>query len=130
VAALDYLHFHGIVHGDIKPDNMLLSSSGVVKLTDFGSARFMGQGEVMTQTMGTPACMAPEMCGGGSYRWAWHPVECLFDWNTLIPCGVTLGPALACAPPMLRGTSVQCAIFCSHSKAPIPGEACCMPWLE
>lgn len=65
---LDYLHAHKIAHGDLKPDNLLLASSGHIKIADFGSSQLTRRGEVVKRTTGTPAFMAPELCSGEAYH--------------------------------------------------------------
>ncbi|GLJ17288.1 hypothetical protein SUGI_0300110 [Cryptomeria japonica] len=57
---IDYLHKEGFVHCDIKGKNVLLGSSGVVKLADFGSAKRITDGSGV-QLRGTPLWMAPEV---------------------------------------------------------------------
>ncbi|KXZ56467.1 hypothetical protein GPECTOR_1g418 [Gonium pectorale] len=62
IKALDYLHSHKVVHGDLKPENVLMAASGEVKLSDFGCSKVFATGnEYLERCNGTPAFLAPEM---------------------------------------------------------------------
>lgn len=65
---LSYLHANKIAHGDLKPDNFLLSTAGHLKIADFGSSQLTRAGHLARRTTGTPAFMAPEMCAGQEYH--------------------------------------------------------------
>lgn len=59
--ALAYAHAKGVIHGDIKPDNIMVLDDGLAKLVDFGVARQRsGLRDPEVQCGGTPAYMAPE----------------------------------------------------------------------
>ncbi|HWS87796.1 MAG TPA: serine/threonine-protein kinase [Pyrinomonadaceae bacterium] len=66
--AIDYIHRHGVIHRDIKSNNIKISSEGEVKLLDFGIAK--GQGtQQLTQVgsvIGTLQYLAPELIRGGT----------------------------------------------------------------
>lgn len=51
VSALDYLHRNLIMHGDLKPDNLLLSANGRLKISDFGSAILLVSGSLSLKAM-------------------------------------------------------------------------------
>lgn len=62
--ALSVAHRKGIIHGDVKPANILLTQDGSIKLTDFGMARVASRDAKDTPLLGTPAYWCPEQIMG------------------------------------------------------------------
>ncbi len=103
-AALAFAHRAGIVHRDVKPQNVLLSNDGHVKVTDFGIATMMGGGPSLglTETgtvVGTAAYLSPEQAQG-------EPTDARSDLYSL---GVVLYEMLAGHPPFRGDTPISVA---------------------
>ena len=62
--AVDHAHRAGIIHRDVRPGNMLVSESGLLKVTDFGTSRFLEIAAHGTTVIGSPPYMAPEQFRG------------------------------------------------------------------
>jgi len=79
IRGLEYLHGQNVIHKDIKPDNLLLTIDGVLKITDFGVAEEVGREENTSDedsgSAESPTEIHKQRWGGGSL--AFQPPECL-----------------------------------------------------
>ncbi len=102
--ALAYAHGQGVVHRDIKPDNILLDASGHVLVTDF-AAQLTTEGMVV----GTPQYMSPEQATG----------ERADDRSDIYGLGIVLYQMLTGAPPF-DGESAQQILMKQATVEPVP----------
>ena len=105
IRGLEYLHFQGVVHRDVKPENVLLTSGGVAKLCDFGVSRLSSREtrDAAAFFASTPAFAAPELCGFGAPAASALSSPAVDVWSL----GATLHAMVAGEPPVARGTPAR-----------------------
>jgi serine/threonine-protein kinase len=121
LSALAAAHHAGLVHRDVKPENVLLADDGRVKVADFGLARSAlasgSSGTTQGVLMGTVAYLAPEQVERG-----------VADQRTdVYSAGIMLFEMLTGAPPFSGETPL--AIAYQHVNADVPGPSTVVPGL-
>ena len=105
---LDYAHRRGIVHRDVKPDNVLFDEDGNAIITDFGiaTARFHGRLTASGRAMGTPHYMSPEQAMG----------KLIDGRSDIYALGIMMYEALAGFPPFDGADSFSVGYKQVHEK--------------
>jgi len=110
-AALDYAHRHGVVHRDVKPDNVLFDEDGHAVITDFGiaTARFHARLTASGRAMGTPHYMSPEQAMG----------KLVDGRSDIYAVGILLYESLVGFPPF-DGADAFAVSYKQVHEAPVP----------
>lgn len=112
--ALQHAHEKGIIHRDIKPQNIMLLEDGTIKVTDFGIARF-SQAETQTMTdkaIGSVHYIAPEQARGGYIN----------DKADIYSVGVMLYEMLTGQLPFVADNAVSVAIMQMQAEPTLPSR--------
>jgi serine/threonine-protein kinase len=115
LAALAAAHRAGIVHRDVKPENILLSDDGLVKVADFGLARAVDSDAASTRTglmMGTVAYCAPEQIVHGQAD----------QRSDVYAAGIVLFELLTGRTPYQGDSAMNVAYQHVHSRVPAPSS--------
>lgn len=114
-AALQVAHDHGVIHRDVKPQNILVEPSGHVKMTDFGIARAAGLTQLTATNVvaGTPHYLAPEAAQQ-------QPVDNRADIYGL---GVVLYEMVTGKELFSGGSLIEVALRHVHDEPPSPRQA-------
>ena len=109
-SALLDAHAHGIVHRDVKPSNILITTEGLTKLTDFGIARNTAEHTITGAGLivGSPAYLAPEIANGLSAAPACDA------WSL----GATLFAAVQGHPPFEKDTAIDTVVAVVNDPVP------------
>lgn len=115
LSALAAAHRAGLVHRDVKPENILLSDEGVVKVADFGLARAVESDASATRTglmMGTVAYCSPEQITRGRAD----------QRSDVYAAGIVLFELLTGTPPFHGDSAMNIAYQHVHSRVPAPSS--------
>src|SRR5438445_1274128 len=118
LSALDHAHGHGIVHRDVKPENILIAREGTVKVADFGLARAFADASISQAegtVTGTVQYLAPEQIQGA-------PADPRTDLYAL---GVVMFECLTGRSPFSGETSLSIAY--QHLTARVPAPSSLVP---
>ncbi|MFC7861824.1 Stk1 family PASTA domain-containing Ser/Thr kinase [Arthrobacter koreensis] len=114
VDGLAAAHEAGLVHRDVKPENVLLASSGAIKIADFGLARAVTTSTNTGTLVGTVAYLAPELVTGAG-------ADARSD---IYSAGIMLYEMLTGSQPFTGEVPIQVAFAHVHSSVPAPSAAC------